>query len=188
MFQGIAQAVEDKIRGTLEGVHTAMPAVVSAIYPEAGKIDALPVGSFYCSGIEMAYPVIPGIPVVTCTSSEGVGFCFPIKEGDTVLLVFAEQSISAWMTETSEAQSDERFELFNAIAIPGLSRVFPEAQAMANEEGCAIMTAGESMVKAGPDGVSIKAASVKIESEEVNVTGRLRARTIYADTYQNLPY
>lgn len=184
MIQEVVQAVEDTVRKVLGGVHTSMPAKIVAVYPESGMIDALPVGSYYCSGIEMEYPVVPGIPLVVTANSDGVGMCFPVKEGDTCLLIFAEQSISAFLTETSEAQSDERFELFNAIAIPGLCRVSNPAQQVANEEDCAVMAAGEVMIKVKEDGVTIVCEETRIEGD-LRVTGTINADKVYAS---NLVY
>ena len=173
MIQEVAQAVEDTVRKVLGGVHTAMPARVVSVYPESGMIDALPVGSFYCSGIEMEYPVVPGIPLVVSANSDGVGMCFPVKEGDACLLIFAEQSISAFLTDTKEAQSDERFELFNAIAIPGLARTSNPAQKIANEEDCAVLSSGELMIKVGKEKIEIE-GDVKINGK-LDVTGDVHA-------------
>ena len=87
MIQKLAQAIDDKIHDVLGGVHTAMPGVVMAVYPESGMIDAQPVGSYFCSGIEMEYPVVPGVPLCITANQEGTGFCYPVKEGDSVLLI-----------------------------------------------------------------------------------------------------
>lgn len=178
MIQKLAQAIDDKIHDVLGGVHTAMPGVVMAVYPESGMIDAQPVGSYFCSGIEMEYPVVPGVPLCITANQEGTGFCYPVKEGDSVLLIFTEQSISAWLTETQEAQHDERFELFNAIAIPGLARTSIPAQQIANEENCAVMAAGEIMIKVSEEGVTIV-------SPKVTVEGDVYAENVYAS---NLVY
>lgn len=178
MIQEMVQAVEDTVRRVLGGVHTAMPGMVVAVYPESGMIDAQPVGSYFCAGIEMDYPVVPGVPLCITANQEGTGFCFPVKEGDSVLLIFAEQSISAWLTETEEAQHDERFELFNCIAIPGLARASVPAQMIANEENCAVMAAGEIMIKVSEEGVTIV-------SPKVTVEGDVYAENVYAS---NLVY
>lgn len=165
MIQEVVQQVEHAIRDVINSdVHTAMPGVIIAISPEEATCDVQPVGSYYCSGFEMEYPLISGVPLVITSHSDGIGFCFPVKEGDSCLLVFSEQSMSAWSTETSEAQKDERFELQNCMAIPGLTKVPIEAQAMANEEDCAVMFAGDTKIIVTEDGVKIE-GDVEIEGD-----------------------
>lgn len=163
VIQEVVEQMERSIRDVINSnVHTAMPGVILSFDPASAMCDVQPVGSYYCSGFEMEYPVISGVPLVITSNSEGVGFCFPVKEGDSCLLVFAEQSMSAWMTETSEAQSDERFELQNCMAIPCLIKAPIEAQIIANEEDCAVMAAGNTMIKVSEDGVEITAETLKV--------------------------
>lgn len=172
MIQEVVEQVEHTVRDLIgSNIHTAMPGQILSYDAELGQCEVQPVGSYYCSGFEMEYPVISGVPVVMPCSAEGVGFCFPIREGDSCLLVFSEQSMSAWMTETSEAQSDERFELQNCIAIPGLARVSAPAQMVANEENCAVVAAGETMLKVSPEGVEIS-GDTRIKGD-VRITGQL---------------
>ena len=186
MIQEVVQQVEDTVKDVLGSVHTAMPGKVVAVYPETGMIDAQPVGSYHCSGIEMEYPVIPGIPL--CISAyvseeKEIAACFPVHEDDTVLLIFTEQSLSALLTETDEGQSDERFELQNAIAIPGLAKMPVMAQQKANEEDCYLIVNGEDVsIRLSEEEIEIKAPRIIMEAEEgitlsaesVQVTGEMQ--------------
>jgi len=66
-------------------------------------------------------PVITNVPVVF-PGGGGYRITFPIQAGDTVLLVFSDRSIDAWLTNGGEAApvDERRHVLTDAIAIPGL--------------------------------------------------------------------
>ena len=173
MMNEVTQAVEDTVRDVVNSnVHTAMPGTILEVDEGKGLLTVKPIGSFYCDGEEMEYPVISGVPVCTTYASENIAICVPVKVGDTCLLVFAEQAISAWVTDTVEAQADERFELTNCIAIPGLRKTFPEALKEANEKECAVLQCGEeTRLYIKQDGVEVVTEGhVKVEAETVEAT------------------
>ena len=147
MIQEVVEQMENMVKDVLNNsVHTAMPGKILSYDDGSGLADVQPVGSFYCGKVEMDYPVIPSIPICIMATSDGIASCIPIKAGDSCLLVCAEQSLSAFLTETSEAQSNERFELTNCIAIPGLMRAPVEAQQEANEKEALVMVNGETKI------------------------------------------
>ena len=54
MTQEVVDAVEGVVQDVLNnGLHTAMPGKILAIYPDTGLVDVQPVGSFYAGNIEM---------------------------------------------------------------------------------------------------------------------------------------
>lgn len=69
----------------------------------------------------LSLPVITNVPVVF-PGAGGFRLTFPVTVGDTVLLVFADRSIDAWLANGGETSpTDERHHhLSDAIAIPGL--------------------------------------------------------------------
>ena len=180
MMNEVTQAVEDTTRDIINSnVHTSMPGEVLEVDEEKGLITVKPIGSFYCDGQEMAYPIISGVPVCVTYASENIAVCVPIKVGDTCLLIFAEQSISAWITETTEAQTDERFELTNCIAVPGLRKVFPDALKEANEKECAVLQCGETTrMYITQEGVEVVTeGKVKVDAAEIEA----HAETVLVD-------
>lgn len=156
--QEVVENLENMVRDILtNSVHTAMPGVILEYSPETGLANVQPVGSFYCGKVEMDYPVVPEVPVCITACAPDIAACVPIKAGDACLLVCAEQSLSAFLSETSEAQSNERFELTNCIAIPGLMKIPVDAQQEANEKEALVLTNGEN--------------KIVITEEKIEVTG-----------------
>ncbi len=66
-------------------------------------------------------PVITNVPVVF-PGGGGFRVTFPVRAGDTVLLVFADRSLDAWLSEGHETGPDDmrRHALSDAVCIPGL--------------------------------------------------------------------
>lgn len=172
MIQEVVEAMEGMVREVMNNsLHTAMPGKILAYDAATGMANVQPIGSFYCGKVEMDYPVIPSVPVCISANSSGIAACLPIKAGDIVLLVCAEQSLSAFLTETSEAQSNERFELTNCIAIPSLVRVPVEAQKEANEKEAIVLTNGKTKVVIEEEKIEIT-GDVSVEGE-VEITGNI---------------
>ncbi len=175
MNNEVVEQIERLIKDVMNNsLHTSMPGKIVSLDEESGLMSVQPTGSFYCGKIEMDYPIVPGIPMCITANSTGIAACSPIKAGDDVLLVCAEQSLSAFITETSEAQSNEKFELTNCIAIPGIQRSMPDAQREANEKDAIVVTNGEDVkVLITKDKIEVvTGADIKIliSKESVNVT------------------
>ena len=173
MIQEVVEDIEKTVKDVLNNsVHTAMPGKILAFHEESSMVDVQPIGSFYCGKVEMDYPVIPSIPICITANMPGIASCIPIKAGDLCLLVCAEQSLSAFITGTTEAQSNERFELTNCIAIPGLIRAPVDAQKIANEKEAAVITNAETQISVTNEGVEITAAESTLEGN-IKITGNL---------------
>lgn len=174
MIQEVVEQIESTARDVMtSNLHTSMPAVIKAIDEEKGLVDLKPSGSYYINGLEMEYPLIPSVPLVL-DIGENVAAVSPIKVGDNVMMVCAEQSISKWLTETDKDQMDERFELQNAMAVPGLQKKASELQKEANADEAYIVVNGEHQkVKIYKDKIEITSADVKIlvQNGEITITG-----------------
>lgn len=146
MYQEVVDNLENMVKDVLTNVHTAMPGTILEYNAGTGLASVQPVGSFYCGKVEMDYPVVPEVPVCITASASGIAACVPVKQGDACLLVCAEQSLSAFLSGTSEAQSNERFELTNCMAIPGLMQSPIDAQLEANEKEALVLCNGENKI------------------------------------------
>ena len=173
MIQEIVEQIENTARDVMNSsLHTAMPAEIVAIDEEKGLVDLKPAGSYYVNGMEMEYPIVPGVPLVTA-ASENASVVSPVKVGDSVMMVCAEQSVSSWLTGTTEDQMDERFELQNAMAIPGLQKQALEDQKEANADDAVIIRSGEARIKITDGKIVIKSGcTVIIEDNFVAITGK----------------
>ena len=169
MIQEVVEEMEKMVKDVLNNsVHTAMPGKILTFDDATGMANVQPIGSFFCGKVEMDYPVIPSVPVCITANSSGIASCIPIKPGDTCLLVCAEQSLSALLSETTDAQSNERFDLTNRIAVPGLQRAPVDAQKEANEKEAVVITNGDKKIVITEEGIEIT-GDTKIEGNiEIN--------------------
>ena len=72
-------------------------------------------------GTTASVPVICNVPVAF-QGGGGFRVTFPVKAGDTVLLVFGERSLDRWLNDGGEVDpvDPRRHDLSDAVAIPGL--------------------------------------------------------------------
>ena len=178
MTQEVVEQIENTVRDVMNNsLHTAMPGKILQYHDDSGLVDVQPVGSFYCGNVEMEYPVVPGVPLCMMSNLSGIAACIPIKAGDIVLLVFAEQSLSALLTGTSEAQSNERFELTNGIAIPFVLPVASEIQNEANEKNAVIVSNGASKISVTEECIEVsgkcKLSDGLEVSGDIKMSGRI---------------
>lgn len=123
------------IRNRMAELNTAMPAQIVSYDYRTQKAQVKPtVNRLFADGKTQAYPVINNVPVIFPRSG-GASMTFPVKPGDTVLLIFASRSVDAWINQGGTVdQNDTRMHSLNdAIAIPGLIP-FPTGSMAKNNE------------------------------------------------------
>ena len=139
MMQEFVQSVQDSTRRLLENVHTALPAEIVAYNAATGMVNVQPKGKYYANGVPMDYPPIFGVPLAITAAPDGTGIYFPIKPGDSVLVVVCEQNISEWLKGVGTTVGNQLFQLQNAVAIPGLQKIGLAAQNTANSTGSVVI-------------------------------------------------
>lgn len=91
-----------------------------------GLIDVKPlVGKYDVNFEESEYPVLHGVPVIF-PSTATTTICFPISQGDTVLLVFNQHNHSEFINGNKETHvpiSQGFLELQNAVAFVGFNNM-----------------------------------------------------------------
>lgn len=118
----LVQVMSQFIRASMDNVHTALPAVILDYDYKKQKAKVKPqVNKKFDDGIELELPVITGVPVIFPRAG-GASLSFPVKKGDTVLVLFSERSLDEWLVKGKEVTPEDsrRFDLTDAIAIPGL--------------------------------------------------------------------
>lgn len=122
----LAAVLNDFKASMFADMRVAVPARVERYDAATQLIDAKPLlrDTFTTEEGEreiVSLPVITNVPVVF-PGAGGFRLTFPVAVGDTVLLVFADRSIDAWLAHGGETSpTDERHHhLSDAIAIPGL--------------------------------------------------------------------
>lgn len=134
-MQEFVQSVQDSTKRLIENMHTALPAEIITYNPTTGTVNVQPKGKHYTDGVAMEYPPVYGVPLVVTAATDGTGVYFPVRTGDSVLLVVCEQNTSEWLRGVGTTTGNQQFQLQNAIAIPGLQKVGLVAQNTANTTG-----------------------------------------------------
>lgn len=157
-----SDVLDARFDAALLDLHTALPGVVKSydatkqvadIQPTIKRIDRDENGA----KVVLDPPVISSVPIVWPRAG-GYFLTFPLAPGDSVLLVFCESDLGAWLDSGAVAHpGDEgRHTLSGAVAIPGL---FPVAGALsAGDAGTGHLVVGKA---AGPQ-IHIDAATVQL--------------------------
>ena len=121
MMDEFAQQVHDTALDVVNSIHTCIPGEIYDFDPTTVTASVLPKMLFKKpDGTAIAYPVISGVPVVIPQSAgQGATIAYPIRKGDGCLLLVAEQSLDYWMYGQA-TDTDLKFDLSNAVCIPGL--------------------------------------------------------------------
>lgn len=157
MIQDFIQEFENTIQQFVDGVHTALPGVITAFDPAACTATVELKGIFKKpDGKSLAYPPAANVPVVfPQASGQKVCIAFPIKAGDGCLVVMAEQSLEAWKAG-GESNLDLKHDLSNAIAIPGLFRTPNAAMQEAVSRNAIVIANEQTKVFVKRDKIEIK--------------------------------
>ena len=119
----MAAALDAYMAGAFSSVHTSIPASVVKYDEGKHRAQVKPsVRMLMDNGVQIELPDLMDVPVVF-PSGKFFDLEFPLDKGDGVLLLFAEQDISAWKKGDSPAvpATASRFNLDSAIAVPGCS-------------------------------------------------------------------
>lgn len=154
MLQEFTSEIEKTARSVVNDIHTALPGEIVAF--DGGMASVRPVGRYVTSdGIKLDYPIITEVPVVFpyCQSVEA-GIAFPVKKGDSCLIIISEVELDAWRSG-AEATGSLRFDLSSAIAIPGLLKAGCDIMKSAAANNAVIVKAGSTELAVSTGGVSI---------------------------------
>lgn len=122
MLSELTKQIKNLTADAINNIHTAIPGRIVKFYPEKCEADILPFGQFKTpDGKVIEYPQISGVPVMFPQSAnQSAAIIFPIRKDDECLLIIAEQTLDIWRKNTTQDNIDFKFELTNAVAIPGL--------------------------------------------------------------------
>ena len=188
----LAEVIDLFISSHMAGVHVSLPGTVQAYDELEQTVDVQPaVKNVYTDedGVEVveSLPLLAGVPVAF---PRGGGFfvSFPIKKGDSILLVCSERSIDQWYGKGEEADPGDlrRHSLSDAVAIPGvypstapLQSAHAENMVMGKDDGSQIhiKANGEVHIGAGKDGnaADFVALAAKVDAFQNSVTSYMKA-------------
>ncbi len=116
---------------SLSEVHTSIPGRIIKVNPD-NTVDVEPTITYK----EKPLPVFPGCPVLF-PQTNGGGVSWKLTPGEFVLVLISEYSIDEWVAGTGQnvqTPSVDRFELSDAVALPGLFTLSNQPK-IASDEG-----------------------------------------------------
>lgn len=180
MLTELTQEVENMASQVLDGVHTALVGKVKKFNSKNCMAEIKPYGRYYTSeGEGLDYPVLVDVPVMFPYSAKAkTGVFIPVKKGDDVIIIISETELENWRTGV-KPDGPLRFDLNNAIAIPGMLRKGNANLMKAYSNNAVVVASGKTRVQIDKDGISVEAEKVSVKGE-MHVTGDVYCSTIHA--------
>lgn len=155
-------AIKEWIKKGGENIHVSMIGKIESYNPQTNRASITPVGTMTCPDWqELQYPTIHNVPIqYPCGNGGKSGVTFPIKQGDTCIIIFADHQIENFLS--GEKSDDMRNHSMNdAYAIPTLfSDSAPTVKSNPNDvcmfnEGALIVLKSSLMTIKLTDGTSV---------------------------------
>lgn len=117
-----SNSITDMIGNEIDKVNTSIPGVIQSYDAGSNRAVVVPTGKrMFPDGRKLDYPAIYDVPIVFPTAMGGsCGVTFPIKSGDACLVLFSQENMQAFLGGQEVEDDNKRFQLNDAIAIPGL--------------------------------------------------------------------
>lgn len=172
MVQEAVENIGKAARDATASIHTAIPGVINGVDLGTGLATVTPSGMFVTpSGQKIKFPVITGVPlVVPQCPALGIEMAFPVKAGDSCLVVFSEQELDGWLYG-KESEGTLRFDLTSAIAIPGLGKTVGAAFKEACSSGSVVIANGATKITVSKSGIAMS-GNLKVNGN-ISYTGSL---------------
>ena len=172
MLQEFVHQIKKTAQEVMTDMHTALPAKIVSVNSSEGLATVQPsVKMTLKNGDKIDYPQISGVPIIFPQgSNQAVSISFPVKEGDSCLLVVSEQSLEYWLYER-ETDTTLRFDISNAICIPGLFQKPPRSFSDACDNDSVIIESNDTQISVDSNGIAMT-GNVTINGD-LTVTGSI---------------
>lgn len=177
MMQEFAQQVEDTAKAVMGEMHTAIPGTIVSYDCNNGTAVVKPSGKYTTfEGERLEYPQIPEVPVVfPFSQASNTGVIFPVRSGDGCLIVVSEVELDEWRSG-AESSGALKFDLTNAVCIPGLMKTGNSLAAQAVNQNAVIIYSGSVSMTISEAGIAI-GGDLKV-SGNISSTGDIKAGKI----------
>lgn len=157
MMQEFVQQVDNLAQGALNGIHTAVPGRILSYDAAMATATILPEARMNApDGRTFPYPSICGVPVVFPQGGgQRAAIAFPVKPGDTCLLIVCENDLQGWIKEGKDCGNGMKFDLTNSICIPGMFRSGSMAAVKADNENALVLMNGDKGIIIRESGIEI---------------------------------
>ncbi len=155
MEQEFVKQCKNLVEDFIKGIHTALPGKILNFDPKSGLAAVQPLANNGSRGNRLLYPPVYGVPVLFPQGwGQKISLVFPVQAGDGCLLIMAEQALDYWLYG-QETGLELRFDLSNALAIPGLFSHPSELLTEACLEQALILEAHNKRIKISSNGLEI---------------------------------
>lgn len=162
MANTLTDALKQAIDYTLSHIHIALPGIIIK-FDEATKLAEVQpsLQRKYLDGSTLDMPNIVNVPVIF-QQSKDFSDTYPLNKGDGVLLIFSERALERWLNNGhgSEPGARRKFDLSDAIAIPGLfakntARNYDPTNAVRKFKNCIFKMQPDGKFAIGNDGAEL---------------------------------
>lgn len=132
----LASAIKFAINNALYSINTCLPCqILTYDYKTQRASVQISLNKKFINGTEQAAPIVSNVPVVF-PRSFSASLTFPLLPGDPCLLLFSQRSLDSWKKIGGQITPDDfrKFDLSDAIAIPGLYSFNQESPAPNNSD------------------------------------------------------
>lgn len=173
MKQDFVQQIVNTVHNIMNEMHTAMPGKIVSC--SGGMASVKPSLRYRTpKGKYLSYPVISNVPIVV-PHGKNASIAVPINAGDDCLIIISEQAIDEWLSG-AEDDTQLKFDLTNAICIPGLCRTSIDAQEEANSTGGVVIACGENKICVSDESIAVW-GELKVEGN-LTCTGTIKGSNI----------
>ena len=158
----VKDVIKEWIKKGGENIHVSMIGKIETYNPQTNRASITPVGTFTAPDWkEIPYPTIHNVPLqFPCGNGGKSGCTFPVKSGDTCIIIFADHQIENFLS--GEKSDDMRNHSLNdAYAIPTLfSASVPTLKSNPDDvcvfnNGALVVLKSSSMTISLTDGTSV---------------------------------
>jgi len=160
-----------------ENFNTAIPAIVEKQDGPYRVVVTPAINHKYPDGTILNHNPIANVPLVMSRTKNAVIRLPKLQSGDGVLLIFSQKALDTWLSSdnTKQVSADDprRFDLTDAIAIPGLFPFDIETPSPVDEESLEIIHNGAiiSIDKNDKITMSNSDCTIEIDSNKVSING-----------------
>lgn len=161
VYEALDELISSKIN---ESIHTSAPGKIGNITDNFTAEVKPDLEVTTDDGEKIPYPNLSGAKVLMpCGAGGTIGFAFPVKSGDGCISLFSEGGTG----------SDLKFDLSNALLLPGLCGSSGEQTKRSGTEDAAIMYAPTATITVKKDCIELKknGTTVKITDSSIDITG-----------------
>lgn len=165
--QDVYEALDEMIASKInESVHTVAPGKIGGIIDNFTADVKPDLEVTTDDGEKIPYPNLSGAKVLMpCGAGGTIGFAFPVKNGDGCVSLFSEGGTG----------SDLKFDLSNALLVPGLCESSGEQTKRSGTEDAAIVYAPTATITVKKDCIELKKSgtTVKMTDNSIDITGNI---------------